>query len=96
MVGNALILLVEDTEEDCILMQRTFEKGNIVNPILALRSGEKPLSICGALASKSKAPWTQARRVKRKRSFDNYTIRKTTGAMPSSKSTAPSPFTTAL
>ena len=41
MPDVALILLVDDSEDDCTLMRRAFSKAKVLNPILALHSGEE-------------------------------------------------------
>jgi len=49
MDRNALILLIEDSEDDCILMQRAFRKAKILNPLLTIRSGEEAMEYLSGL-----------------------------------------------
>jgi CheY-like chemotaxis protein len=41
---RAVILIVDDWEDDILLIQRAFLKGNIQNPIHAVRSGEEAVA----------------------------------------------------
>ncbi len=43
MSEQALVLLVEDNEDDVALVRRSFSKGNVVNPLQVVRSGEEAL-----------------------------------------------------
>jgi CheY-like chemotaxis protein len=43
MPDMALILLVDDSEDDCTLMRRAFSKAKLLNPLLAVRSGEEAI-----------------------------------------------------
>jgi len=43
MPDVALILLVDDSEDDCTLMRRAFSKAKLLNPLLGLHSGEEAL-----------------------------------------------------
>jgi CheY-like chemotaxis protein len=44
MLEQALILVVEDLEDDAILIRRAFRKGNVVNPLQIVRSGEEAIA----------------------------------------------------
>lgn len=37
---QALFLLVEDSDDDVLLIQRAFKKGNVINPLQVVRKGE--------------------------------------------------------
>jgi len=59
MADVALILLVDDSEDDCTLMRRAFSKAKVLNPLLALRSGEEAvdyLSGTGQYANRAEYP----------------------------------------
>lgn len=43
-VDQALFLLVEDSEDDVVLIQRAFKKGNILNPVQVVRRGEEAIA----------------------------------------------------
>jgi len=43
MSDQALVLLVEDNEDDVALVRRAFDKGKVVNPLQVVRSGEEVL-----------------------------------------------------
>lgn len=43
MSDQALVLLVEDNEDDLALVRRAFDKGKVVNPLQVVRSGEEAL-----------------------------------------------------
>lgn len=43
MSDQALVLLVEDNEDDVSLVRRAFSKGKVVNPLQVVRSGEEAL-----------------------------------------------------
>ena len=43
MSHQALFLLVEDTEDDVLLVQRAFIKAKILNPLQVVRSGEQAI-----------------------------------------------------
>lgn len=40
MTNKPIFLLLEDSENDAVLVQRAFEKGNILNPLVTLRNAE--------------------------------------------------------
>jgi CheY-like chemotaxis protein len=44
MSDQALILLVEDREDDVFLLRRSFEKAGIINPMQVVRNGEEAIS----------------------------------------------------
>ncbi len=44
MSDQALFLLVEDTEDDILLIQRAFSKANILNPLEVVKRGEDAIS----------------------------------------------------
>ena len=44
MPDQALILLVEDREDDIFLLRRSFEKAGVANPIQVVRNGEEAIS----------------------------------------------------
>ena len=44
MPDRAVILLVEDQENDVVLIKKAFEKGQIVNPLFVVRSGEEAMA----------------------------------------------------
>jgi CheY-like chemotaxis protein len=44
MLEQALILVVEDLEDDAILIRRAFRKGNVLNPLHIVRSGEEAIA----------------------------------------------------
>ena len=44
MPDQAVILLVEDREDDIFLIRRSFEKGGINNPLQVVRDGEEAIS----------------------------------------------------
>jgi len=41
---RSVILLVEDQENDVLLIRKAFEKGQILNPLFVVRSGEEAMS----------------------------------------------------
>jgi CheY-like chemotaxis protein len=41
---RAVILLVEDQENDVVLIRKAFEKGQVVNPLFVVRSGEEAMA----------------------------------------------------
>ncbi len=43
MSDQALVLLVEDNEDDIALVRRAFSKGKVVNPLQVVRTGEEAL-----------------------------------------------------
>ena len=43
MPHNALFLLVEDDEDQVLLVQRAFQRANIVNPLHVVRSGQEAM-----------------------------------------------------
>jgi CheY-like chemotaxis protein len=43
MSDQALLLLVEDNEDDVALVRRAFSKSNVVNPLQVVRTGEEAL-----------------------------------------------------
>ena len=47
MSDNAVILIVEDREDDIILMRRAFEKASLINPIQIVRNGEEAVAYLG-------------------------------------------------
>ena len=44
MPEHALILLVEDMEDDLVLIRRAFAKANILNPIQIVRNGDEAIA----------------------------------------------------
>ena len=44
MPDNALILLVEDQEEDILLIRRAFKKANFINTLQVVRDGEEAIA----------------------------------------------------
>ena len=44
MSEHSLILLVEDREDDIVLIRRAFTKGNVLNPLQVVRSGDEAIS----------------------------------------------------
>ena len=44
MADRAVILLVEDQENDILLIRKAFEKGQILNPLFVVRSGEEAMA----------------------------------------------------
>ncbi len=44
MPDEAVILLVEDREDDILLIRKAFERGKITNPLQVLRGGEEAIS----------------------------------------------------
>jgi CheY-like chemotaxis protein len=44
MSDQSVILLVEDTEDDILLTRRAFAKGNLLNPLQVVRSGEEAIA----------------------------------------------------
>src|SRR5689334_4905092 len=43
MNGDAIFLLVEDDENDVLLIRRAFSRGQILNPLQVVRSGEEAI-----------------------------------------------------
>jgi len=59
MPDSALILLVDDSDDDCTLMRRAFAKSNVLNPVLAVHSGPEAidyLSSTGKYANRAEYP----------------------------------------
>lgn len=59
MANDFTILLVEDSQDDVLLIQRAFRKANLVNPISVVDDGEKAinyLSGAGEYADRSRYP----------------------------------------
>jgi DNA-binding response OmpR family regulator len=44
MADKPIFLLLEDSENDVILVQRAFQKGNILNPLITLRNAEEGMA----------------------------------------------------
>src|SRR5262249_55551540 len=44
MPRRATFLLLEDDESDAVLVQRAFQRANVLNPLLVLRSAEDAMS----------------------------------------------------
>jgi CheY-like chemotaxis protein len=44
MSDHAVILLVEDREDDVVIIRRAFSKGNILNPLFVVRDGEQAIA----------------------------------------------------
>jgi CheY-like chemotaxis protein len=44
MQNKPIFLLLEDSEDDALLVQRAFQKGNILNPLITLRNGEEGMA----------------------------------------------------
>ena len=56
---QAIFLLIEDTEDDILLIQRAFKKGNILNPLQVVRSTDEAiayLSGSGRFANRAEYP----------------------------------------
>jgi CheY-like chemotaxis protein len=59
MSDQALILVVEDNESDATLVRRAFAKGNVVNALQVVRSGEEALEYlegCDRYANRDEYP----------------------------------------
>jgi CheY-like chemotaxis protein len=59
MSEQAVFLLVEDSDNDAILIRRAFHKGNIVNPLQVVSSGEQAVAYLngeGAFANRAEYP----------------------------------------
>jgi len=59
MPDSALILLVDDSDDDCTLMRRAFAKSHVLNPVLAVHSGQEAidyLSGTGKYANRAEYP----------------------------------------
>ena len=59
MSDNAVILIVEDREDDIILMRRAFEKASLINPIQIVRNGEEAVAYLkgeGTFANRAEYP----------------------------------------
>jgi CheY-like chemotaxis protein len=59
MSDQALFLLVEDAENDAILIRRAFAKGNIVNPLQVVNSGDQAIAYLkgeGPFANRAEYP----------------------------------------
>lgn len=59
MSDQALFLLVEDAETDAILIRRAFIKGNIVNPLQLVTSGDQAIAYLkgeGTFANRAEYP----------------------------------------
>jgi CheY-like chemotaxis protein len=59
MSDQALFLLVEDAESDAILIRRAFIKGNIVNPLQVVGSGDQAIAYLkgeGAFSNRAEYP----------------------------------------
>ena len=59
MSDQALFLLVEDAETDAILIRRAFVKGNIVNPLQVVNSGDQAIAYLkgeGIFANRAEYP----------------------------------------
>jgi CheY-like chemotaxis protein len=59
MSDQALFLLVEDAETDAILIRRAFVKGNIVNPLQVVTSGDQAIAYLqgeGVFANRAEYP----------------------------------------
>ena len=44
MSDHAVILLVEDREDDVVIIRRAFSKGNILNPLFVVRDGDEAVA----------------------------------------------------
>jgi CheY-like chemotaxis protein len=44
MANKPIFLLLEDSEDDALLVQRAFERGNILNPMITLRNAEEGMA----------------------------------------------------
>lgn len=44
MAETSVILLVEDREDDVLLVQRSFEKARLLNPLVVVRNGEEAIN----------------------------------------------------
>ena len=59
MSDTSVILLVEDREDDVLLVRRSFQKVKLINPLVAVRSGEEAISYLngdGKYANRSEFP----------------------------------------
>ena len=59
MSDQALFLLVEDSESDAVLIRRAFVKGNIVNPLQVVTSGDQAIAYLkgeGPFANRAEYP----------------------------------------
>jgi CheY-like chemotaxis protein len=59
MSDQALFLLVEDSETDAILIRRAFVKGNIVNPLQVVGTGDQAIAYLkgeGAFSNRAEYP----------------------------------------
>lgn len=59
MSEQAVFLLVEDSQNDAILIRRAFQKGNILNPLQVVSSGDQALAYLkgeGAFSNRAEFP----------------------------------------
>jgi CheY-like chemotaxis protein len=59
MSEQAVFLLVEDSQNDAILIRRAFQKGNILNPLQVVTTGDQALAYLngeGAFANRAEYP----------------------------------------
>jgi CheY-like chemotaxis protein len=59
MSEQAVFLLVEDSENDAILIRRAFHKGNIINPLQVVSSGDQAIAYLsgeGVFANRAEYP----------------------------------------
>jgi CheY-like chemotaxis protein len=59
MSDQALFLLVEDADNDAVLIRRAFVKGNIINPLQVVTSGDQAIAYLkgeGAFANRAEYP----------------------------------------
>src|SRR5262245_10590478 len=49
MSDHAVILLVEDREDDVVIIRRAFSKGNILNPLFVVRNGDEAVAYLSGL-----------------------------------------------
>jgi CheY-like chemotaxis protein len=53
MSEQALILLVDDNDNDCALMRRAFTSAKVLNPLLVIKSGEEAIDYLSGLGKYS-------------------------------------------
>ena len=44
MPDKSVFLLLEDSEDDAVLVQRAFQKANVLNPLITLRNAEEGMA----------------------------------------------------
>ena len=59
MIGMPLVLYAEDEESDAIILQRTFKKANLANPLVIVKDGQAAvdyLSGCAPYTNRNEHP----------------------------------------